>query len=583
MRAPADNRAFTLLFRVFFSQLFITGSSVSDHQLRQAMIGVLAFVITPGFFLPLQLGGPFELASLQHPGLLDALTRLLATIFLAYSMIAIGVIAAFEWDALTFDRRDAMVLGPLPVLGRTIVAAKASAFAALLLIVAAGINGLTAFTFSLVAAAHQGVWATGRLFLALVIATTAASVFVFCTLVTVRSAVDRLGRGRIIIGSLLQFALISALLCFLVFAPTAVTLEFSRHVGPVQTIGVHMQPVPVWSPTNWFAVLYDELRGAAPGTEAKQALVAIALAMGSALAALAAILAGYRHQLRLALTPSASLGIVTAAHLPRALAGVLAGRSRPAKAIADFMVVTLARSRAHQAPIAMNAAIAVAMIVLDVYHRPGEAAALVHPRAVLSPLPLLAAFWVAVGFRASFFVPSELPAAWTFRMNAVPVSRVRHAAIRGVMAAILVPAAAAGAAILSARLSWLEVVGHASFVALAVIVLLELLALTVTFTPFTRPYEPGHAKLKTRWPLYLIGAYAFSYRLVSLERLCWTVPRWFVGLLICLAALAIALDVAGRARADPSYTDAFEELANEEGQMAVLGLGAVAPRLGSAG
>jgi hypothetical protein len=114
-------------------------------------------------------------------------------------------------------------------------------------------------------------------------------------------------------------------------------------------------------------------------------------------------------------------------------------------------------------------------------------------------------------------------------------------------------------------------VRHASFVALAVIVLIELLALTVTFTPYIRPYEPGHAKLKTRWPLYLIGAYAFSYRLVALERLCWTDSRWFVGLLICLAALAIALDVAGRTRAGPSSTDGFEELANEEGQMAVLG------------
>jgi hypothetical protein len=218
-----------------------------------------------------------------------------------------------------------------------------------------------------------------------------------------------------------------------------------------------------------------------------------------------------------------------------------------------------------------------------VYHRPGEAAAPVHLSAALSPLPLLAAFWVAVGFRASFFVPSELPAAWTFRMNAVNLPNVRHAAIRAVMAAMLVPAAAAGAVILSARLSWSEVVRHASFVALAVIVLIELLALTVTFTPYIRPYEPGHAKLKTRWPLYLIGAYAFSYRLVALERRCWTDSRWFVGLLICLAALAIALDVAGRTRAGPSSTDGFEELANEEGQMAVLGLAAVAPRLGSAG
>ena len=57
---------------------------------------------------------------------------------------------------------------------------------------------------------------------------------------------------------------------------------------------------------------------------------------------------------------------------------------------------------------AMNAAIAVVMIVLDVSQRRGESAAVKHLSAALSPLPLIAAFWVAVGFRASFFVPQRV-------------------------------------------------------------------------------------------------------------------------------------------------------------------------------
>ena len=505
------------------------------------------------------------------------MTRLLATIFLMYSMIAIGVLAAFEWDALGFDRRDAMVLGPLPVSGRTVVAAKASALAALLAIAAVGINGLTAVTFALVAAPGQGIWATGRLFMAHLIATTAAAVCVFCSLVTVRASVGLLGRGRIVIGSLLQFALVSALLCFLIFAPTAVTLEFPRRADPRQTIRMRMRPMPAWIPTNEFAALYDELRGSAPEEEAHQALVAVALVAGSILAAVATILAGYRHQLRLALTPSAASGGMAAARLPRALARVLAGRSPPARAIADFLVATLARSRAQQAPIALNAAIACVMIVLTMYRRPEEAAAALHLSAALSPLPLVAAFWVAVGVRASFFVPSELPAAWTFGMNAAGVSSARHAAIRGAMAATLVPGAAAGAVALSARLSWATMIGHALFVAVAVMVLIELLAWTITFTPFTRPYAPGHAKLKTRWPLYLIGVYAFGDRLARLERVCWAKPIWFAVLLLCSAALAIALDVAGRARAREDPADAAD-LPDDERRSAVLDIGRIARR-----
>jgi len=55
-----------------------------------------------------------------------------------------GVIAAFTWDALGFDRRDAMVLGPLPVGGATIISAKLTALAALLLSGAALVNAMTA-------------------------------------------------------------------------------------------------------------------------------------------------------------------------------------------------------------------------------------------------------------------------------------------------------------------------------------------------------------------------------------------------------------------------------------------------------
>ena len=72
------------------------------------------------------------------------------------------------------------------------------------------------------------------------------------------------------------------------------------------------------------------------------------------------------------------------------------------------------------------------------------------------------------------------------------------------------------------------------------------LALTIDFIPFTRPYRPGHAKLKTRWPVYLAGAYALSYGFVSIERLAWNDPvrlYIFIGVLV---GLTVAFDVAGR-------------------------------------
>ncbi len=58
---------------------------------------------------------------------------------------------------------------------------------------------------------------------------------------------------------------------------------------------------------------------------------------------------------------------------------------------------------------------------------------------------------------------------------------------------------------------------HAWISCAALGVLVEALALTVRHVPFTRPYPPGHARIKTRWPLYLIGMYAVAYLPVRLE------------------------------------------------------------------
>ena len=575
-----ERDAFRILFREFFAQLFISESSVSDHQVKVAMIGVLTFLIMPGFFIPVRLIDSFELAAIHFPILVSPLTRLMATVFVTFAIVAVGVVAAFEWDALTFEPRDAMVLGPLPVSGRTIVAAKLAALGALLLIAGSGINLLTAVPFSLIATTHQPIIATVRLLVAHLVTTMTASAFVFCALITIRAVSSLFGRGRVAIGTLFQFALISALLCFIVFTPTSLKLEFLRVPHrPVRVTSVHMQPIPGWSPTNWFVGLYDVIRGAPQTGSHHQALIALTMTLASAAAAVMTVLIGYRHQLRVALAAAAAPRASALARVPCVLARVLAGRRRAAQGLADFIVVTLARSRAQQATIAMNAALGVAIIVIELTRRGSDFAGLFHPSTALSRVPLLLAFWLAVGLRASFFVPSELPAAWTFRTHATKGSRASHGAIRGAAAALLVPPLTALTFVLSIAVSgWYDALLHAGFAALAVLVLVESIALTVPFMPFTRPYEPGHAKLKTRWPLYLIGVYLFGYVLVRIEKACWSDSSSFAILLLCLAATITALDIAGEVQASRRSTEPPEELASDEGRIAVLDIGAVVHR-----
>ena len=583
MRPRHERNAFRILFREFFRQLFISESAVSDHQVQVAMIGVVTLLIMPGLLIPLHLMSLFEAAAKQFPLLLSPLTRLVASVFITFAIVAVGVVAAYAWDALTFDRRDALVLGPQPISPRTIVAAKLAALGVLFMIAGGGINLLSALPLSLFATAHQPLTATVRLFVAHLVTTMTASAFVFCTLVTVRAATNALGRGRVIVGTVFQCALVSALLCFIVFAPASLELEFRPVLPhhPIQLVAVHTQPIPGWLPTHWFVALYDVIRGAADAHSPRQALVAFALTLASAVVATGAVVASYRQQLRLALTPARTPHHGILARIPCGVARLLAGRNRAARALAEFVVVTLVRNRAPQAMLAMNVALGVVMIVIELTRRDSDAAGIFHPSLALARIPLLIAYWLAIGLRASYFVPSQLPAAWALRTNTLAAPRVNHSAIRGASAVLLIPPVSVLAFVLSMISGgWTQALWHVSFVALAAFVLVEVIALTVPFVPFARPYEPGHAKLKTRWPLYALGVYLFAYVLARVEQASLSDTRSFAALLGGLLAAAVVLDIAGVVRARRLALDPAAELDADEGRIAVLDIGMVAHRSG---
>ncbi|PYR13222.1 MAG: hypothetical protein DMG00_07330, partial [Acidobacteria bacterium] len=256
-----------------------------------------------------------------------------------------------------------------------------------------------------------------------------------------------------------------------------------------------------WSPTTWFVAWFEVLRGSDRGSWpefvalARRGMGAVAMVVGGAVLA---SIAAFQRQMQLALTPSASPGPLGRARVSRAVATLFVPRDHVARATSDFILTTIARSRAQQAPIAIGAAVGLALVVLGFVRERGETA------AMLLVVPLLLAYCTAIGLRASFFVPSELAASWTFHANAPDRSLSYRRGIRASIFGFLAPCAALVALAIGGA-------GHAVRVALVVVALANLLVLTIDFVPFTRAYEPGHAKLKTRWPLYAFGSYAFSY------------------------------------------------------------------------
>src|SRR5262249_8750893 len=117
---------------------------------------------------------------------------------------------------------------------------------------------------------------------------------------------------------------------------------------------------------------------------------------------------------------------------------------------------------------------------------------------------------------------------------------------------------------------------NALVVAASVLVLGETIALTVDFIPFTRPYEPGHARLRTRWPLYLIGVFVFAFWPARVAMWAAVDPGRMLHIAEVFLAAAFVLELVGRWRARTWSMDPAEEFV-EESTINVLDIGMVVP------
>ena len=523
---------FKILWRVFIEQFAANESATSDMQMRRAIIGVITFLVTPGLFLIMRTMSSYELMvkvarARDMPQLIEGALAQMAVLFVSYSMISTGLLTVFIWDTLVFDKRDAMVLGPLPLRGRTIVGAKLAALATFLVGTALAVNVVSGVSFGFVTGVIDGrilQHLAGHL-----MGTIGGAVFIFCTLVIVRGLLVLLVSAHVAetAGSLLQFVFLSAVLCFMM-VPTATG-----------------QVLP---PISWFAALFELLRGsqapAVPGL-AQHALIGLPLSIAGAIGI---TFAGYWKQMRAALAPSAR--VAGTARIRRRIAGLIAGPDRAARATSDFVLTTLARSRVQQAPIAIAAALGVAIVSIAIVTREGGLAELRTPRTVVLWIPIVLGYWIVIGLRASFMLPTELKAAWAFRVHSQLPSTSYWSGVRAAMFAFAIgPALFVNALVVIPLLGWRVAAIHALVVTVAIAITAQFASLLVEGVPFTRAYPPGHAKLKTRWQLYLLGMWAIAYLPVRWEMPVLDNPSGLAWLLVRGLAVMVVLEIAGRHRA----------------------------------
>lgn len=527
-----------VLFHAFFRRLLDNDLVPEGVDSEDALSWLVPLFAAPAAMVTLWLFPKYALLVDIAPELFAAASRGDRLFFLGYSMAAVGFLTLLVWEGLLPDRRDAVVLGALPIRGRTVVAARLMAFSALLVGFAFAINVPAAFGFAFAAGGAGSAFAAVRLFVAHLATTVGAGVFVALSVVVVQATLFLALPARVVrtVSVAAQLVFVVLLLEWLVFAPGILArLEGGE---PSQSgAGVLSLLPPIW-----FLDLYDAWSGIAGTTShlASRAIVGTVLALGLAAAACGWIHARMIHDAPADVGRPSSM----AAGLARRLVFAAVVRHPTEQAVVAFVAKSLTRSRRHRLVLAVYVAVALAFIIggfLGPFLR-GDELLLSQPGVFLLSIPLVLSFFVLVGLRVLFTVPAELGANWLFQMTE---SDDKSRYLSGVRKAMLLlgptPIAAATFPVYLALWGMTQAVAHTVFWVLLSAALVEVLLLGFRKVPFTCPFLPGKANAKLLWPLYLLAMLTYGYAAAQLQTWLLKDPwRWAVSCAVVMVGLTAA-------------------------------------------
>jgi hypothetical protein len=428
--------------------------------------------------------------------------KLLATLWstehflIATTMLVVGLFAVLSWDSMFPDRRDVLVLAPLPIRARTLFLAKVAAVATALSLTVVSLHAFAGITWTF----HFGGL---RSLPAYWITMLAAGAFVFCSVLTVQGLAGLLPRRQFLrVSAFLQMAAFCLFVCVYCLASPG-----------------------AWLPSYWFFGLFHILNGSATPAHVPLAWRAlIGLTVGVLGSATAFLLSYFRTLRKIVEEPDIVPDSRAVAWSPR-FGGSLE------TALVLFSVRTLFRSRQHRVVLAFYSGIAFAIMIL-----------LIKTPVVRQPLLfstiVIMCFWV-VGTRVAFSMPLALRANWIFRMTEVRSTREYLAAIRRPLFVLAVaPVWLASAALLLSIWPWRLAAGHLVVLGLWGVFLAYVCLHGFHKIPFTCSYLPGKSNIYAAC-LLSIGALRPVSECVEYERRALEYPASYIKILVVLAVAVV--------------------------------------------
>lgn len=479
----------------------------------------------------------------------------LAQYLISTTMLAAGLFAVITWDATFPDRRDVLVLLPLPVAPRTLLFAKAAASTVLLGGAIFALNVASGVLWPVALSQHGLI----RAFAAYWITMIAATVFLYGSVLAVQGLMAFLfSRGVYLrVSALLQltsFGIFLGVFLLLPPIPSAAAMEAAQNFGRL-----------IWWPPYWYFALFCQLNGSLPASLswlAEWAWISLGIAF---LGATASLLLCYARTMRKTIEQP---DLVPAGRAPSD--GLRMGNQLQT-AILLFCLRSLIRSRQHR-------------VIFAFYLGAGFVLALLFVRSDLGPgltqRPLSRGFLIAtylmmsfavIGLRSTFTLPISLAANWVLRTTQLsPAAKYLTATRRSLLLFAVAPVWF-GTAICSFAFTprW-QAAAHLAVLVLFGSILTDLNLLGFAKVPFTCSYLPGKSNVQfSFWvflllfiPLAMLGAY-YELRLLG--------HAWQIFCLLAgLGTIAGGLQVWNRYEAKFASLH-FDEVPEEE----ILGLGLI--------
>jgi hypothetical protein len=409
---------------------------------------------------------------------------------IAMTMVVVGLFSVLSWDSAFPDRRDVLILGPLPLRPRTLFLAKLAAVGGGLSVAIVALNGLSGILYPLLFTPRgSGFLSVFRSLAAYWLTIAAAALFLFGSVLSMQGVASTFLPRQL-------FLRLSALLQILTFCMflSVYVLEPSLETRAA-LIAPENQRLLAFLPSYWFLGLFQQLNGSMEPAFlplAQRAWAGLAVAM---LGTVTSVLLSYVRTMRRTVEePDILPGSHSSLCWPRVTGSA-------DNAVLLFSLRTLLRSRQHRVILSLYLGTGFAIMLVLLRPSVGKEATTVVWLAV-SILVLCVA---VVGMRIVFSMPIGLRANWLFRLAALePVAAYSKAMRRTLLLLAVGPVWLGFAVILLFRMPWRIAAAHLLALGLLGSILADACVYGFHKIPFTCSYQPGRINIQFAFWAFLV-------------------------------------------------------------------------------